>query len=166
MGLIHSLPWWPGKLGSTWMSVFNGASPSITILLQTITNECILWCSAGAKGLQELLAGSLVVGWFFLSFCWCSLSLSLWLVSLALCLTITGHVSCGKGYLLWSSVSLREGGSSPSFLLFFFFSLKEMMRNSLPCSRKKKEWLSNKKKRMERIWKKKKGSDPWLSIAC
>ena len=60
--LIHSLPWWPGKFGSTGMSLFNGASPSITILLQTITNECILWCSAGAKGLEELLAGSLVVG--------------------------------------------------------------------------------------------------------
>jgi hypothetical protein len=51
MGLIHSLPWWPGS-----------ASPGIITLLQTITNECILWCSAGANGLQELLAVSLMVG--------------------------------------------------------------------------------------------------------
>jgi hypothetical protein len=57
-GLIHL---WPGKFVSTGMSVFNGGNPSITILLQTIRNECILWCSAGAKGFQELLVGSLVV---------------------------------------------------------------------------------------------------------
>ena len=74
-GLIHL---WPGKFVSTRMSVFNGANPSITILLQTIRNECILWCSAGAKGFQELLVGSLVVDWFFLSFCCCSLSLCLY----------------------------------------------------------------------------------------
>ena len=77
-GLIHSFPWLPRKFVSTGMSVFNGANPSITILLQTITNECILWCSAGAKGLQELLVGLLVVDWFFLSFCCCSLSLCLY----------------------------------------------------------------------------------------
>jgi len=40
--------------------VFNGASPSIPVLLQTITDECILWCAA--KGLQELLAKALAGG--------------------------------------------------------------------------------------------------------
>jgi hypothetical protein len=34
----------------------------VSILLQTITNECILWFASGGKGLQELLARSLVVG--------------------------------------------------------------------------------------------------------
>jgi len=44
------------------MTVFIGISPSIPILLQTITDESVLWCTAGAKGLQELLTKAIAGG--------------------------------------------------------------------------------------------------------
>ena len=43
----------------------------------------------------------------------------------------------GEGQLLWSSVFLGEGDSSPSFCTFPFFSLNEMMRNLLSVREKK-----------------------------
>jgi hypothetical protein len=42
--------------------VFEGARPSIQILLQTVANGSSLWCMAGASKLQELLTRSLVLG--------------------------------------------------------------------------------------------------------
>ena len=42
--------------------VFNGASRRIMAPLQAVTDECILWCSAGAKALQELLVRSFAGG--------------------------------------------------------------------------------------------------------
>uniref|UniRef100_A0A0A8YCP8 Reverse transcriptase zinc-binding domain-containing protein n=1 Tax=Arundo donax TaxID=35708 RepID=A0A0A8YCP8_ARUDO len=42
--------------------VFNGATPSISGLLQTVANECALWCMAGASSLSELLMRSLPPG--------------------------------------------------------------------------------------------------------
>jgi hypothetical protein len=45
--------------GSTGMTVFNGAQQNITALLQPISNECVLWCFAGASELQRLLIQSL-----------------------------------------------------------------------------------------------------------
>jgi hypothetical protein len=42
--------------------VFEGARPSIQILLQTVANESSLWWMAGASKLQELLTRSLVLG--------------------------------------------------------------------------------------------------------
>ena len=51
-----------GKSGSTEMTIFIGISPSIPILLQTITDKGILWCTAGAKGLQELLTKEIAGG--------------------------------------------------------------------------------------------------------
>jgi hypothetical protein len=40
--------------------VFEGAQPSILVLLQTIRNECGLWCAAGASSLIEFLLRSLI----------------------------------------------------------------------------------------------------------
>jgi hypothetical protein len=36
--------------------VFEGARPSVQVLLQQVSSECVLWCSAGATKLKELLA--------------------------------------------------------------------------------------------------------------
>ena len=35
--------------------IFNGESPDVGVSLQVIANECMLWCAAGAKGLQGVL---------------------------------------------------------------------------------------------------------------
>ena len=35
--------------------VFEGTSPNIQVLLQSVGDECSLWCMAGASNLQELL---------------------------------------------------------------------------------------------------------------
>ena len=50
---ILSSSWWHGKYGSTRMNVFLMAWQSYR--LQVVADECVLWCSAGAKDLQELL---------------------------------------------------------------------------------------------------------------
>jgi hypothetical protein len=38
--------------------VFKGARPSVQVLLQQVSSECVLWCSAGATKLKELLSRS------------------------------------------------------------------------------------------------------------
>ena len=38
--------------------LFNDSNPNIKVVLRALTYECILWCLAKAKGLQELLARS------------------------------------------------------------------------------------------------------------
>jgi hypothetical protein len=32
------------------------AKPNVTMVLKAVTKECILWCAAGAKGLQQMFA--------------------------------------------------------------------------------------------------------------
>ena len=39
--------------------VFEGARPSVQLLLQTMSSECALWCMAGASKLKELLDRSM-----------------------------------------------------------------------------------------------------------
>ena len=39
--------------------VFEGARPSVQLLLQTVSSECALWCMAGASKLKELLDRSM-----------------------------------------------------------------------------------------------------------
>jgi hypothetical protein len=42
--------------------VFEGTSPNIQVLLQSVGDECSLWCMAGASKLSGLLARSLTPG--------------------------------------------------------------------------------------------------------
>ncbi|RCV23814.1 hypothetical protein SETIT_5G034700v2, partial [Setaria italica] len=42
--------------------VFNGASLSVALVLQTVANESAMWCEAGARGLYDLLPRLLIVG--------------------------------------------------------------------------------------------------------
>jgi len=39
--------------------VFQGSRPSVQLLLQTVSSECVLWCMAGASKLKELLDRSM-----------------------------------------------------------------------------------------------------------
>ncbi|KAG2565174.1 hypothetical protein PVAP13_7NG025168 [Panicum virgatum] len=39
--------------------VFKGSRPSVQLLLQTVSSECVLWCMAGASKLKELLDRSM-----------------------------------------------------------------------------------------------------------
>lgn len=38
--------------------VFNGVSPNVNLVVQSITNEGAWWCVVGAKGLGRLVVGS------------------------------------------------------------------------------------------------------------
>ena len=58
--LIILVAWEVWKHRNSYM--FEGARPSIQILLQTVANESSLWCMAGASKLQELLTWSLMLG--------------------------------------------------------------------------------------------------------
>lgn len=57
---------WLRSWGKIWKHrndcVFNSTSPRAMGMLQSVTNECILWCSAGAKAFQELLVRSYARG--------------------------------------------------------------------------------------------------------
>jgi hypothetical protein len=37
--------------------VVNRANPAVGTILLAIANECVLWCAAGAVGLQKLYRG-------------------------------------------------------------------------------------------------------------
>ena len=76
---FHHHPCFLGSWKLWNSSVFEGASPNVQGLLQTIGGECSLWCMAGASKLSDLLARSLtpgagglatgVVGWSCFLFC-------------------------------------------------------------------------------------------------
>ena len=49
---VELVVWWIWKHRNG--CVFEGASPSLNMILQNIRNEALLWCMARAKGLESI----------------------------------------------------------------------------------------------------------------
>lgn len=107
-------------------SLFNCANPNAMMLLQPVTNEYILWCAGGVKGLQEMLFRSSQIGqhsWLVVVGCQFAASVfSLSYVSGVSCKCVLGV--CFQGYFT-------------SHCTLFF--LNEMIHNSLVFEKKEME---------------------------